>query len=76
MPQCNRTKNLKVYLKRKNGGNELDNAIVMCDECYKAFIYGGENSEDESNQFSETTKMLAMVLAHYRCECTSSNGCH
>ena len=75
MPQCSRTENLKVYHKRINGSNELDNAIVLCDECRKASISDKE-PDDEPAPFTETTKMLAMVLAHYRCECTRNNGCH
>ena len=75
MPQCGRTENLKVHYKRKNGGNELDNAIVLCDKCYKATLSNSE-MDDELEFFTETTKMLALVLAHYRCECTSNSGCH
>ena len=72
--RCNSTKNLEVHHKRRDGGNGIENAEVLCSDCHaKTATYGvpGESPKP----FSEFTKNLALALAGDKCECTREN-CH
>lgn len=75
MARCARTRNLEVHHRRRDGGNGLDNAVVLCQPCHeKTPSYGtpGKSPPD----FDEDTKARAMGRAGNQCECTSSAGCH
>ena len=36
MARCKRTTYLDVYHKRRDGGNGIENAVVLCEKCYNA----------------------------------------
>lgn len=74
MPRCKRTTNLEVHHIRRDGGDGLDNAEVLCQKCHEAtHSYGTEGSSPP--EFSQLTKLLAKQKAKYQCECTRS-GCN
>jgi len=67
--RCNSTKNLEVHHKRRDGGNGIDNAEVLCHECHtNTDTYGKPGVSPEP--FSEETKKQALIRANYKCECT------
>jgi 5-methylcytosine-specific restriction endonuclease McrA len=75
MGRCTRTTNLEIHHIRRDGGNGLDNAKVLCQKCHAAtHSYGtpGKTSPD----FSQDTKDKALRRAGNQCECTSISGCH
>lgn len=75
MPRCSRTKNLEIHHKRKDGGNDLGNAEVLCSQCHiNTSSYGVPSKSPEP--FSEQTKAAALKRAGNQCECTRSSGCH
>jgi 5-methylcytosine-specific restriction endonuclease McrA len=76
MARCTRTTNLEVHHKRKDGGNKIDNAMVLCQPCHaKTDSYGKPG--DSPADFPEDVKEQAKRNAGYRCECTSDyRGCH
>ena len=75
MSRCTRTNNLAVHHKRRDGGNELDNAQVLCQECHSpTSTYGVPGNTPPA--FSPLTKELALSKAGKQCECTSDRGCH
>ena len=72
--RCNSTDRLEVHHKRRDGGNGIDNAEVLCHECHThTSTYGVEG--DTPPAFSEETKLKALKNAGYKCECTRLN-CH
>jgi fructose-1-phosphate kinase PfkB-like protein len=75
MARCTRTWGLEVHHKRRDGGNGIGNAEVLCQSCHKATAtYGvGGKSPDP---FSQSTKDQALKNADNRCECTRVGGCH
>lgn len=75
MARCPKTYGLEVHHKRRDGGNGLDNAEVLCSPCHAATsTYGDPGKSPEP--FSEETKERAMKRAGNQCECTRSGGCH
>ena len=59
---------MEVYHKKRDGGNGLDNAVVLCPECYgKKITYRIESVI--SLPFSISTKDAAFRRAFNRCEC-------
>jgi 5-methylcytosine-specific restriction endonuclease McrA len=75
MARCNRTWGLEVHHKRRDGGNGIDNAEVLCKECHAATsTYGITGKSPEP--FSQETKDKALKRAGNRCECTKTGGCH
>lgn len=61
-PRCNSTNTLEVHHKRRDGGNNIDNAEVLCHECHThTSTYGvlGDSPDD----FDEATKKSAMKRA-------------
>lgn len=73
-PRCNSTNNPEVHHKRRDGGNNIDNAEVLCHECHThTSTYGvlGDSPDD----FNEATKKSAMKRAGGKCECRRTN-CH
>ena len=75
MARCSRTRGLEVHHKRRDGGNGLDNATVLCGPCHAGTTsYGAPGKTPPP--FSEETKKEALARAGYRCECRSTSGCH
>ncbi len=73
--RCTRTTNLEVHHKRRNGGNGLENAQVMCQKCHAAtHTYGTPGHSPEP--FPQSVKDQALKNSGYRCECTNDYGCH
>lgn len=68
MARCKNTENLEVHHKRRDGGNELDNAEVLCPSCHKNTSTYGVHGESPP-RFSQKTKEDALKRAEYRCEC-------
>ena len=72
--RCNSTDGLEVHHKRRDGGNGLNNAEVLCHDCHgHTSTYGVEG--DTPPAFSEKTKQEALKRAGNKCECTRKN-CH
>lgn len=75
MPRCKETRSLQVHHKKRNGGNGLENAEVLCLKCHSATSsYGVQGISPP--EFSESTKQAAMIRSGFRCECTRVGGCH
>jgi len=75
MARCTRKDGLEVHHKRRDGGNGLDNAEVLCDPCHEATrTYGTPGKTPPP--FSEETKAKAFGRAENQCECTRAGGCH
>lgn len=73
--RCTRTSNLEVHHKRRDGGNDINNAQVLCHDWHVNTITYG--TEGESPQpFSEFTKQLAKERAGYQCECIKTTRIH
>ncbi|MCB5230001.1 MAG: hypothetical protein WCX83_02110 [Candidatus Cloacimonas sp.] len=75
MPRCHRTSGLDAYPIRPDGGNAIDNARILCRECYNASIDGGP-PVFHAPPFSQATKDGALRRAGNRCECERMGGCH
>ena len=75
MARCTRTKGLEVHHKRRDGGNGLDNAEVLCLPCHTATSTFGSPGKSPP-PFSEETKRVAFILAGNQCQCTRTGGCH
>jgi hypothetical protein len=74
MSRCNATKNLEVHHKRRDGGNDIENAQVLCQSCHeKTDSYGKEGKSPP--EFSTKTKEAVLKRAGNRCECERP-GCH
>lgn len=75
MSRCTITTGLEVHHKRRDGGNKLENAEVLCQKCHaETLTYGTPGKSPEP--FTYKTKMDALIKAGYRCECTRISGCH
>ena len=75
MARCTRTEKLEVHHIRRDGGNEGDNAQVLCETCHQATDTFGAPGESPP-PFSDLVKLIALSLANDQCECTSTRGCH
>ena len=74
MNRCNSIGELFVHHKRRDGGNDIDNAEVLCHTCHvNTSSYGIEGKSPP--EFSEETKIAAKERAGHRCECERV-GCH
>jgi len=73
--RCTRTKELEVHHKRKDGGNGLDNAEVLCQKCHSATASYGTPGKSPK-PFSDETKKTAFNRAEQQCQCTRTGGCH
>ena len=74
MSRCNSKEKLEVHHKRRDGGNDIKNAQVLCHECHvNTTSYGvpGKSPPD----FSAETKEEALLNAGNCCEC-EKEGCH
>ncbi len=75
MARCKRTRNLEVHHRRRDGGNDLSNAEVLCGSCHTATsTYGVSGTTPPA--FTVATKIAALRRAGDQCECTRSGGCH
>jgi len=75
MARCSRTRNLEVHHKRRDGGNGLDNAEVLCSDCHaNTSTYGTPGKSPEP--FSQETKDRALKRAGHQCECTRYTCSH
>jgi 5-methylcytosine-specific restriction endonuclease McrA len=75
MPRCTKTTNLEIHHRRRDGGNDLSNAQVLCQKCHSAtHSYGLPGHSPDP--FPEDVKQKALKRAGYQCECTSIGGCH
>jgi 5-methylcytosine-specific restriction endonuclease McrA len=74
MSRCNITQELEVHHKRRDGGNDIENAEVLCQSCHEnTSTYGVEGKSPPA--FSDETKKEALKRAGNRCEC-EKEGCH
>jgi len=75
MARCTRTRNLEVHHIRRDGGNGLDNAEVLCSDCHSnTSTYGTPGKSPEP--FTQDTIMKALRRADFRCECTRFTCLH
>ncbi len=75
MARCTRKSGLGVHHIRRDGGNDLSNARVLCQPCHeKTGTYGDPGTSPPP--FDDDTKQRALRRAGNQCECTSSQGCH
>ena len=75
MSRCAKTRGLEVHHKRRDGGNGIDNAEVLCQNCHAATsTYGLEGKSPP--EFSPHIKELALYLAGNQCQCKRTGGCH
>ena len=75
MARCTVKSSLEVHHKRRDGGNGLDNAEVLCQKCHKATeTYGAPGKSPDP--FDQATKDKALRRAGDQCECMRTGGCH
>ncbi|MFA8342044.1 MAG: HNH endonuclease [Rhodothermaceae bacterium] len=75
MGRCFRTTNLEIHHKRRDGGNDIKNAQVLCQKCHsQTSTYGIPGNTPPP--FSPMIKKMALLSAGNQCECTSDRGCH
>ena len=74
MERCTSTRNLEVHHVRRDGGNDLSNAQVLCQSCHEQTASYGEPGQSPPD-FDEGTKAKALRRAGNQCECTR-DGCH
>jgi 5-methylcytosine-specific restriction endonuclease McrA len=75
MARCTQTSNLEVHHRRRDGGNGLDNAEVLCQKCHAATTTYGAPGPSPPD-FDEATKQAALRQAGNHCQCTRTGGCH
>lgn len=75
MAKCTRTRGLDVHHKRRDGGNDLSNAEVLCPQCHAATSTYGTPGKTPP-PFSEQTKQAALRRARNQCQCARTGGCH
>ena len=73
--RCTRTADLNVYHLRRDGGNDLDNAQVLCRQCHAA-AKGYELPGRKPPAFDQATNEAALERAGHQCECTRIGACH
>lgn len=76
MARCTRTRNLEVHHKRRDAGNGLDNAEVLCETCHEKGTATYGLLGPTPPPFAEDTKAMALRRAGNQCECTRTAGCH
>lgn len=75
MARCARTRSLEVHHRRRDGGNDIGNAAVLCETCHEATsTYGVPGISPPA--FSQAIKLQALINSGNRCECISTSGCH
>jgi len=75
MGRCPRTTQLEVHHKRRDGGNGIENAEVLCQYCHKqTSTYGSSGQSPPA--FPEDVKKEALSRAGYQCQCTRTGHGH
>ena len=75
MARCTNKYVLQVHHIRRDGGNGLDNAQVLCIDCHaETDTYAKPGTRPP--EFSQDTKDKAIKRAGNQCECMSTRGCH
>jgi 5-methylcytosine-specific restriction endonuclease McrA len=75
MPRCAVRSNLGIHHIRRDGGNGLENAEVLCQKCHKAtatFPVPGKSPVP----FDQETKVKALRQAGGQCQCARTSDCH
>lgn len=75
MARCTKTWGLEVHHQRRDGGNGLENAEVLCGPCHQATSTYGEPGRSPP-PFSQETIEQAKRFAGNQCQCTRTGGCH
>ena len=75
MSRCKRTRNLEIHHIRRDGGNDINNAKVLCQKCHSATSTYGVSGKSPL-PFTPMIKSMALEKAGNQCECTSNSGCH
>lgn len=75
MGQCTRTTNLEIHHIKRDGGNDISNAQVLCQKCHSATHTYGEPGHSPLD-FPADVKKKALENAGNQCQCTSYRGCH
>lgn len=75
MARCTIKSNLEVHHKRRDGGNGIDNAEVLCQKCHKATSTYGVAGKSPA-PFDQAIKDKALINAGNQCECIRTGGCH
>lgn len=73
--RCERTSNLEIHHKRRDGGNDIENAEVLCKICHTATATFGTPGKTPP-PFPESVKERALRRAGNRCECKKVAVCH
>lgn len=74
MARCPSTRNLEIHHLRRDGGNDIANAQVLCQPCHsKTASYGAPGKSPP--EFDQATKDRALRRAGNQCEC-ARGGCH
>ena len=73
--RCNSTEDLEVHHKRIDGGNDIDNAELLCHYCHEHTSSYGKNGHPSPPEFNEDVKLKVYIRAGGKCECTRSH-CH
>lgn len=72
--RCSSTRNLEIHHVTRTGGNQLNNAQVLCHDCHvNTQTYGVPGNSPAP--FTQDTKDAALRRAGNRCECTRDR-CH
>ena len=74
MSRCGSTENLEVHHKRRDGGNDIGNAEVLCQKCHENTSTYGVHG-DKPPEFSASIKEEALKRVGNRCECERTE-CH
>ena len=75
MARCTRTEEMEVHHIRRDGGNDINNARVLCQKCHEATAtYGSDGNSPPP--FSAAVKLRAYMRAANQCQCESTSGCH
>jgi len=75
MARCARTWGLEVHHKRRDGGNNLNNAEVLCGPCHEATSTYGQPGPSPP-PFSDLIRNLALECANNQCQCERIGSCH
>ena len=75
MERCKRKKDLQIHHKRVDGGNEINNAQVLCEPCHKATASHSDPNHTSPQPFTQSVKDEALKLAGNQCQCTKGQCC-
>jgi hypothetical protein len=70
MGRCLIGLHLAVHHKRADGGNQIDNAEVLCPICQINAGHYGQPGLKKPPDFDQSVIILALRNASYQCECT------